>query len=66
MIDPLLAFEIAKTRYEEQVREAEIGRLTRRIAPDEPRVRARILLKVADAMILFGAALRARYEPVPR
>ena len=63
VIDPLLA-EVVKARYRDLLQEAEIRRLTREPSPARPKVRARVLVRVADLMIVFGQAVKARYQPV--
>ena len=66
MNDPLMLLEVAKARCQDCAREAQVDYLTRRTTVTTPRARARLLLKIADVMILSGVALRTRYEPATR
>ncbi len=64
MFDPLMVEMAAKMsagRYEHLLRDAEIRRMVRQASPERQSVGARALVKLANALIALGQALRSRH-----
>jgi len=64
MFDPGLietAAGMGAGRYEQLLRDAEIRRMVRQASPERQSVGARALVKLANALIALGQALRSRH-----
>lgn len=55
---------MARQQYEERVREAEMARLAKQLAPTAPGYLARVVAAFGDSLVAVGEGLKARYGTV--
>ena len=58
-----MLYEVCKSRREDALRRSEEARMLEQLRGRVPARRTRLLLAVADSMIAFGEAVKARYQP---